>query len=286
MLEFFQDLPRYTFLQHAVLAAVLASIPCGIIGSLIVVRRSTYIAGAISHCLLGGMGLAYYLHTVHGFDTLSPLHGAIAAAILAAVIIGAVGSSKKQRMDTVLSAVWSIGMALGIAFIMATPGYTQDLMSYLFGNILMVSRNDLLLMSALNGVIIIAVLLFYSKLLVISFHRELAELRGIRVHIHEMIFLILSALTVVLLVHVVGIVMAIALLTLPAATAGYFFNRLSLMMIAAAAFSLLFTTGGLVLSYSPEWPAGPTIIIISGVFYLAASVTARFVVKRVSRKQQ
>ncbi len=279
MTDFFHDLFQYTFLQNAFLAAILASIPCGIIGSFIVVRRSTYIAGAISHSLLGGMGIAYYLHIAHDLKAITPLHGAIAAAVGAAIIIGTVSSSGKHRTDTVLSAVWSIGMALGIVFIMATPGYGQDLMSYLFGNILMVSRNDLLLMVILNGIIVINIVLFYPKLLAVSFHRELAELRGIRVRIYEMLFLILSALTIVLLVHVVGIVMSIALLTLPAASAGYLFNRLSLMMIAATVFCMLFTAGGLILSYAPEWPTGPTIIIVCGVFYLAAITLSKLMLK-------
>jgi zinc transport system permease protein len=275
MLEFFHDVHRYTFLLNAVLAAVLASIPCGIIGSFIVVRRSTYIAGAISHNLLAGMGLALYLNVVHGYSKLVPLHGAIAAALVAAVIVGAVSGSKHQRTDTVLSAVWSIGMALGIVFIMATPGYSEDLMSYLFGNILMVTRKDLVLMAVLNGIIIISMMLSYSKLLAISFHRELAELRGLRVRIHEMVFLILTALTIVSLVQVVGIVMSIALLTLPAATAGYFFNQLARMMITAVFLCLFVSLGGLVISYGPEWPAGPTIILLSGIVYIVTFAASR-----------
>lgn len=270
MMEFFHDLPHYTFLQHALIAAILASIPCGIIGSFIVVRRSTYIAGAISHSLLAGMGLSLYLNVVHGFHNLTPLHGAVAAAVAAAIILGAVGGSIRNREDTVLSAIWSIGMALGISFIVATPGYNEDLMSYLFGNILMVTRNDLLLMGLLNAVIVMSALLFYTRLITISFHRQLAILRGIRVPVYENLFLILTALTIVLLVNVVGIVMAIALLTLPAATAGNLFNRLSRIILASAGLCLLLTTSGLVISYSPEWPTGPTIIELSGLAYIAS----------------
>lgn len=268
MTEFFQDLPRYAFLHHAMIAAVLASIPCGIIGSFIVVRRSTYIAGAISHSLLAGMGLVLYLNVVHGFRRLTPLHGAVAAAVTAALLIGAMGGSRHNRVDTVLSAIWSVGMALGISFIMATPGYNEDLMSYLFGNILMVSRDDLVLMALLNAVIVMATLLFYTRLITISFHRQLAILRGIPVTAYEILFLVLTALTVVLLVNVVGIVMAIALLTLPAATAGNLLKRLSGIILLAIVLSLLLTAGGLIISYGPEWPAGPTIIELAGLAYL------------------
>jgi len=276
MIDFIQDVSQYRFLQYALAAAVLASVPCGIIGSFIVVRRSTYIAGAISHSLLAGMGLALYLNTVHGIRSLSPLHGAVAAAVTAAIIVGAISGSKRQRTDTVLSAVWSIGMALGITFIMASPGYNEDLMSYLFGNILMVSQHDLILMIILNSIIVISTGLFYTRLLTISFNRELAELRGLKVQLYEMLFLILTALTIVLLVNVVGIVMAIALLTLPAATAGNFFNRLSRIIITAIILCLLFTVGGLVISYGPDWPTGPTIIELSGIAYILAIIITRF----------
>lgn len=275
MSTFFSDLYHYVFLQNAVLAAALASIPCGIIGSFIVARRSTYIAGAISHNLLAGMGLALYLNVVHGFSKLTPLLGAVAAAVTTAVLLGMAGGSKRQRTDTLLSAVWSVGMALGIVFIMLTPGYNQDLMSYLFGNILMVTNNDLILMAALDAIIIAAISIFYPKLLTISFHRELAELRGLRVNLYEMIFLVLTALTVVALVNVVGIVMAIALLTLPAATAGNFTNQLSRMIFTAVVICLLATIGGLAISYGPEWPTGPTIILLSGAAYIISLAGVR-----------
>lgn len=275
MPTFFSDIYHYTFLQNALLAAVLASIPCGIIGSFIVARRSTYIAGAISHNLLAGMGLALYLNVVHGFTLLTPLMGAVAAAVTTAVLLSIVSGSKHQRTDTLFSAVWSVGMALGIVFIMLTPGYNEDLMSYLFGNILMVTHNDLILMAALDVIIIVVVSVFYSKLLTISFHRELAELRGLRVKLYEMMYLILTALTVVALVNIVGIVMAIALLTLPAATAGNFFNQLSRMIFAAIFICLLATIGGLAISYQPEWPTGPTIILLSGSGYVISLVGTR-----------
>lgn len=265
---FWDALWRYPFLQYALLAGLLASVACGIVGSFVVVRRATYAGGAIAHCVLGGMGVARYLQVVHGVAWMTPILGATAAAVLAALIIALVTYSGQQREDTVLSAVWAIGMAVGISFIAATPGYYEDLMSYLFGNILMVSGSDLLLMGVLDFVVVGATLLFYDRFLIISFQPEVARLRGIRVGLYHALLLLLTSLTVVLLTQVVGLVMVIALLTLPAATASQFVRRLWQMMVLASALCLLFTVGGLAISYGPELPAGATVIELAGAAYL------------------
>ncbi|MBN1257440.1 MAG: metal ABC transporter permease [Planctomycetes bacterium] len=267
-MQFFEELGNYTFLQHAVLASLLASIACGVMGSYVVVRRISYIAGAIAHCVLGGMGMARYLQVVHGMEFFTPLVGATLAAIIAAFIIGLATLYARQRSDTVLSVVWALGMAIGITFITRTPGYYQDLMSYLFGDILMVGRGDLWLIAGLDLVIVIATLLFYNKFLVISFNEELARLRGIKVGFYNLLLLELIALTVVLLVQVVGLVMVIALLALPAATAAQVTKNLWKMMLLAIILSVLFTIGGLAISYEPELPAGATVIELAGLVYL------------------
>jgi zinc transport system permease protein len=265
---FFEHLVRYPFLQLALAAGILAAVACGVVGSYIVVRRSTYIAGAISHCVLGGMGLARYLQVVHHIEWLTPLTGATAAALTAGLIIGVVTLYGRQRVDTVLSAVWALGMAIGISFITMTPGYSQDLMSYLFGSILMVTPRDLWLMVTLNVIIVGVTLLFYNKFLAICFHEELARLRGIRTGAFTMLLLVMTALTVVLLVQIVGIVLVIALLTLPAATAAHLTKRLSSMMVLAAILTLVFTIGGLAISYQPQLPVSATIIEVAGGVYL------------------
>jgi len=275
MIQFLQDLSDYAFLQYALAAAVLAALPCGAIGSFIVIRRSTYVAGAISHCVLGGMGLACYLRQVHGVAGVTPLMGATGAAVLAALLVGLVTASGRERLDTVLSAVWAVGMAVGISFIAATPGYSRDLMSYLFGNILMVRKGDLMLMLLLDVVVGSAFLLYYDRFLAISFNPLLARLRGVRVEGYELFFLVLTALTIVLLVQVVGIVLAIALLTLPGATAGLFSRRLAPMILLSIAFSLTFTVGGLALSYGPGWPTGATIIELAAALYLICAGIVR-----------
>ncbi|MDW7774562.1 MAG: metal ABC transporter permease [Desulfobulbaceae bacterium] len=272
MLQFLSDLHSHSFLQYALMTAVMASIACGIVGSYVTVRRMTYIAGAIAHCTLGGMGLAGYLHKEQGMTFLTPLMGAVAAALTAALVISFMLSRSTMRQDTLLSAVWSIGMAIGIIFISKTSGYNEDLMSYLFGNILMVSFTDLLLLSILDLVLVVSVFLLYNRLVAISFDEEFARISGIHVHLYNTIFLCLVALTVVLLVQVVGIILVVALLALPAAAAGQVTARLPAMMLVATLLSLVSTTGGLFISYLPDLPASATIIIIAGILYFACAV--------------
>jgi len=268
---FWNDLGEFEFLQYALIAGVLASVACGVIGSLVVVRRATYSAGAIAHSVLCGMGVAQYLRRVHGVGAATPLVGATIAAVLAALIIAALTRSGRQREDTVLSAVWSVGMAVGVSFIAMTPGYFEDLMSYLFGNILMVGASDLRQMALLDAVVLGAVFLFYEKFLVVGFQPELARLRGVRVDFYHTLMLVLVALTVVLLTQVVGLVMVIALLALPAATASMLTGRLWMMMVLSGLLCMVFTVGGIAISYGPELPAGATIIELTaaGFFFVA-----------------
>ena len=282
MTEFLDAAANYAFVQYALLAGVLASVACGIVGTYVVVRRITYIAGGISHCVLGGIGAALYFQRVHGLTWLSPLYGAIAAALAAAMIIGIVSLRAKQREDTVIGALWAIGMAVGVLFIAKTPGYSQDLMSYLFGNILMVSREDLWLIAALDALVVTLGLVFYNQFLAVCFDEEFARVRGMRVEFYYLLLLGLTALTVVLLVTVVGIVLVIALLTLPVAVAGYFARRLWQMMALAAFLSMLFTTAGLAISYQPDLPAGATVIVLAGAVYLVVVIGARLLRPRIS----
>jgi zinc transport system permease protein len=273
--EFLDAAAHYAFVQYALLAGVLAGVACGIVGTYVVVRRITYLAGGISHCVLGGIGAALYFQRVHGWHWLTPLLGAIIAALAAAMIIGLVSLRAKQREDTVIGALWAVGMAVGVLFIARTPGYSQDLMSYLFGNILMVSPGDLWLMAALDVLVVVLGLAFYNQFLAVCFDEEFARVRGMRVEFYYLLLLGLTALTVVLLVTVVGIILVIALLTLPVAVAGHFARRLWQMMALATVFSILFTTAGLAISYKPDLPAGATIIVLAGAVYLLVVVLSR-----------
>lgn len=264
------------FMLYAVLAGTLASVACGVVGSYVVARRITYIAGSIAHAILGGIGAARYLQVTQGWEFLDPLYGAVAAALAAAVVIGLVSLYAGEREDTVIGAVWALGMAVGILFITATPGYEGDLMRYLFADINLVPPEDLLLLAGLDVIVIAVSLRFYQQFLAICFDEEFARLRGLRVEFYYLLLLCLTALTVVLLVTVVGVLLAVALLTLPAAVAGHFSRRLWQMMLLATFFSLLFTLGGLGISYTPELPAGATIIVLAGVAYLLIALTSRW----------
>jgi zinc transport system permease protein len=274
-MEFLEALPRYAFLQHALLAGVLAGIACGVVGSFVVVRRITSIAGAIAHCVLGGLGAARWLQVVHGQDWASPMLGAVAAALAAAVIIGLVSLRGNEREDTIIGALWAVGMAVGILFISQTPGYDQDLMSYLFGNILLVRGADLWLMALLDVAVVTLAVVLFPQLQAVCFDEEFARLRGLRVEVYYLLLLILTALTVVLLVTVVGIVLVIALLTLPVAIAGRFTATLRGMMVLSAVLSIGFTIAGLAISYAPDLPAGATTIVIAGICYLLVLGLAR-----------
>lgn len=276
MLSFFKELWGYPFLVNAVLAALLASVAAGITGSLVVVRRSTYLAGAVSHSILAGLGLARLLQRRFGFDGLTPMMGAVLVALGVALLLSWLTARGKHRPDTVLSAVWTGGMALGISCVAATPGYQDDLMSYLFGSILLVTGSDLVWMAAMDLVILGIMVLCYNRFLAIAFNEELARLRGVRTAVYEVVYHVLTALTVVLLVRVAGIVLAIALLTLPAAAAGLLTRRLDRMMAAAVGIGAGISLLGLALSYGPGLPPGATIVELAVLVYLAAAGIHRF----------
>jgi zinc transport system permease protein len=275
MLTFFKDLGSYPFLVNAVLAAVLAAFAAGLTGSLVVVRRSTYLAGAVSHSILAGLGLARLLQRRFGFEGLTPMGGAVLVAVGVALLLARLTARGKYRTDTVLSAVWTGGMALGVSFVAATPGYQDDLMSYLFGSLLLVTGEDLAWMAGLDGLILGTMVLCYNRFLAIAFNEELARLRGVNTALYETVYQVLTALTVVLLVRVAGIVLAIALLTLPAAAAGFLTRRLDRMMMAAVGIGIGVSLLGLAVSYAPGWPPGATIVELAVVVYLMAAASSR-----------
>lgn len=280
MSEFLIDLQQHGFLQNALLTGLLASVACGVIGTYVVVRRISYIAGGIAHSVLAGLGAAIYLKRVYNWGSLEPVYGAIVVAIASAIIIGLVSVKARQREDTVISALWAVGMAIGIIFISMTPGYSEELMGYLFGNILLVSTGELWMLAALDAIIVILGLLFYNQFLAVCFDQEFARLRGLNVEFFYLLLLTLAALTVVILATVVGIVMVVALLTLPVGIAAIFSRSLWLMMIISTLLCALFTTSGLAISYAPDYPAGATTIIIAGLAYLLA-ITLRWLRERV-----
>lgn len=255
------ELFSFTFMQHALIACILASIGCGVIGTYVVVKRIGFLAGGIAHSVLAGMGIAYFFGA-------SPLVGAMLAALVAGILIGWINLHWKQNEDILIAAFWSIGMAIGVIFISRTEGYTIDLMSYLFGNILLVSSRDLYLMMILDVVILVLIFLFYRQFLAAAFDEEFSRLRGINVEFYYILLLCMVALTVVLLIQVVGLILVLALLILPAASAAQFVSSIKRMMLLAVIFSVLITASGLIISYEPDLPSGSTIIILAGVFYV------------------
>ncbi|MBT5469520.1 MAG: cation diffusion facilitator family transporter [Nitrospina sp.] len=265
MSSFLEAVSTQPFMQNAIVGGILASVACGAVGSYVVVKRIGYLAGGIAHAVLGGMGIAYYLGR-------SPIEGALVSALVFAFILGWVSLRMKQQEDTIIGALWAGGMAVGILFISQTPGYNVDLMSFLFGNILMIASEDLYWIAGLDIFILLIVFLFYKQFISVSFDEEFARLRGIPVERFYLLFLSLVALTVVILIQIVGLILVIALLTLPAAIAGLYVRSLSLMMLLATLFGMVFTTGGLALSYQPDLPPGPTIILLAGAFYLLSLV--------------
>ena len=269
-MQFFSDLPLYPFLQYAVVASLMAAIAAGVVGTFVVVRRTTYTAAAVSHCVLADLGLARLLQRRFDINWFTPMTGALLTAIAVALILSRMSERGGQRRDAVLSVLWSVGMALGITFMALTPGYQEDLGAYLLGSILLVGTPDLILMALLNILVLTTVILFYNRLLCVAFNKEVARLRGLRVGFYETALQLLTALTVVLLVQVAGIVLAVALLTLPAATASLLTRRLNTMIWLAVALALIVSVGGLALSYGPELPPGATIVELAAVLYITA----------------
>ncbi len=276
MHEFLEALadPHVPLMRYALIAGLLASVGFGVVGCYVVTRRITYIAAAVSHCVLGGIGVGLYLQVVVGLTWFNPLYGAIASALLSAVAIGLISLHARQREDTVISAIWTIGMAVGLLFLHKTPGYSEP-MAYLFGDILYLTEHDLWLIAALDVLIVVLALGLYNKFLAICFDEEFARLRGVRAEWLYILLLCLTALCVVLMVRVVGIVMVIALLTLPAAMAGQLTRQLWQMMIVAVLMCMVFVTAGLALSFILDLPTGPVIVSLAAVGYLLAALANR-----------
>jgi len=266
-MDFFSALtdPDSLFLRQTLLVGLFSSVTFGIIGTYVISRRISYLAGAVSHSVLGGIGGVIWLKTLFQLEWLDPLYGALLAALLSAFIIGRFGSGRKKE-EIMIGATWAIGMALGIIFMDMTPGYF-DITSYLFGDILLVSVRDLKLIIVLDIVIILFFYRFYHIVTAICFDEEFARLRGLKVDLFYQLLLGLTAVSVVLLIRVVGIVMVIAMLTLPAATAGLYARTLSGMMLLAVIFSAIAIVGGIALSYSANLSSGPIIIVCAGVIY-------------------
>jgi zinc transport system permease protein len=259
-----------SFIRNALLAGLLSSVLFGTIGTVVTVRRIASLAGAVSHAVLGGIGLALFISARGILPGLPPVAGAIVFAILAAFIIGMVSLKAKQREDTAINAVWAIGMSLGILFMAKTPGYA-DLSIYLFGNILLVSNNDLIMLAVMDCIVLFLAWRFYFQIEAASFDEEYARVRGVPAQAVFIIQLAITALAIVLLQTFVGIIMVIAMLTLPAGLAGAFSRNLGSMMLSSCILSVLFSVIGLIMSWIFDLPAGAMTVIIAGIVFLGVS---------------
>jgi zinc transport system permease protein len=252
---------QYEFIQNAILAGILISVAVGIMGSLIVVNKMTFLAGGIAHSSYGGIGIAIFLG-------LPVLLGATLFAVAMAMVIAYLTLYNKARADSLIGIMWAFGMAIGIIFIDLTPGYNVDLMSYLFGSIIAVPRSDIVYMGILDIVIIALVVFYYQEFLTISYDVQFAKLRGIKVEFFYTLLLVLAALSVVAAIKVVGLILVIALLSIPTYLAELFCKRLSSMMVLSVLFAMGFTLLGLGVSYVYNISSGASIIIVAIVTLL------------------
>jgi zinc transport system permease protein len=252
------DALQFDFMRNALLAGVLVSISCGIIGSLVVVNRIVFISGGIAHAAFGGIGLAFFL----GF---SPFAWAAIFAVGVSMIMGLVSFKSRHRSDTIIGVLWAIGMAFGVILIDLTPGYHVDLMSYLFGSILTVPASDIYLMILLDAAILFTVIVFYKEFIAMSYDEEFAFVVGIPVRPLYFALLGMTALSVVMTIQVVGLILVIALLTIPPFIAENVTRSLGQMMLIASILGVCFTVAGLCLSFVYDLTSGATVILVAGV---------------------
>ncbi len=254
------DALQFEFMRNALMAGLLASILCGIMGTLVVVNRIVFLSGGIAHAAYGGIGLAFYF----GWPFLA---GTIGFSLAAAIIMAAVTLTAKHRADTIIGVIWAVGMATGIILLDLTPGYNVDLMSYLFGSILTVPTSDLWMMVAIGILMTTLVGFYYKDLLALSYDEEFARIRGIPVKVLYFTLIALLAVTIVLVIQVIGLILVIALLTIPPFIVERYAKSLAQMMAGSSILGALFTIAGLWLSYTFDLTSGASIILVAGVAF-------------------
>ncbi|MDH4409591.1 MAG: metal ABC transporter permease [Verrucomicrobiales bacterium] len=279
MTDFFADfidaVKTVPLIRYALLAGIVSSLTFGVVGSLVVVRQIGYVASAIAHSILGGIGASVYYSRVYDLPWLTPMLGAIAAALLSVAVIGWATLKFKEREDTIIGAIWAAGMAAGLLFLHYAPGKAVNLESFIFGNILLTSKSDVIATLILGVIVMSLVALFYHKLVAVSFDEEFAALRGVSSKAYYFLLLTLTALSVVLMVRVAGLILSQALLILPAATASRFSRSLWAIMAGAVVITALSNTAGLALSYQYDIPTGPFIVFLAVVFYALSFLLRR-----------
>jgi zinc transport system permease protein len=257
---------QFEFMRNALFAGLLVSIICGILGTLVVVNRIVFISGGIAHAAYGGIGLAFYLR-------LSPAVGAALFAFVVSMIMGLASVKSKHRADTIIGVMWAVGMALGIILTELTPGYNVDLMSYLFGSILSVPQTDLWYMLTLDILVLLIVFFFYKEFIAMSYDEEFSFVVGIPVRALYFVLLAMISLSVIMIIRVVGLILVIALLTIPPYISEKYTSSLGKMMVLSSLLGIIFTMAGLWFSYHYNLASGATIIIVAGLaFFLSLGV--------------
>ncbi len=259
---------QFEFMRNALVAGLLASLLCGIMGTLVVVNRIVFLSGGIAHAAYGGIGLAFFFGWPY-------LPGAVGFSLLAAMVMAAVSMKAKHRADTIIGVMWALGMAFGIILIDLTPGYNVDLMSYLFGSILTVPASELWVMVAMGVVITVLVLFYYEDLLALSYDEEFARIRGVQVNALYLSMIAMLAVTIVMVIQVVGLILVIALLTIPPFIVEKYAKSLVLMMVGSSILGAVFTIVGLWLAYRYNLTSGASIIMVSGVAFLISLLIDR-----------
>jgi zinc transport system permease protein len=271
------ELLSYRFFVHALVAAFLTSVTCGIVGTYIVSRRIVFISGGISHASFGGIGIGYFLG-------INPIVSAAVFSVLSALGLQSLSHHSDIREDSLIGMTWSFGMALGIIFVFLTPGYAANLMSYLFGNILTVTRFDLWLMAGLGLLVLTLFSLLFKEILFVAFDAEFARTQGISVSLINYILAALVALTIVINIRVVGIILVLSLLTIPQATANLFTKSFKTMMLYSTGFGLAASLSGLLISYYLNIPSGATIIFVAIILFVLSKTIKMLLTKRKKRR--
>lgn len=272
------DALSYDFVRQALVAGLLASVLCGVVGTLVVVKRLVFLGAGISHASFGGLGVCYYLG-------LEPLLGAGAVAVAAALVLGRAGAAAghaaaARSNDARIGILWAVGMAVGVVFVHLTPGYAPNLMTYLFGNILTVEARDVAAAAALVAVVVAVFGLFYKETVAVAFDEEFAAVQGVPVRLATTAILLVTALSVVFLIQLVGIILVMALLTIPPVVALMLFRRFLVVVAASTVLGAVMTVGGFALAYATDLPSGPAMVLLGTAVLLAVAGGRRIAGRR------
>src|SRR3972149_975120 len=254
---------QYEFMRNAIIAAVLVNITCGIVGTYVVIKKIVFISGGISHAAFGGIGLGYFLGV-------NPIVTAVPFSLLSAITIGLISKRSKLSEDAAIGIIWAAGMALGIIFINLTPGYAPDLFSYLFGNILTIPVSDLYIMLVLDSIIILIIVFFFKEFYAVSFDEAFSTVIGIPNRVLYLVLLCMVALSVVILIRIVGIILVIALLTIPSSICRQFTYNMKKLITSSIITGIILTIAGLWFSYLLNLASGATIIILLAIVFFVS----------------